>query len=218
MHFDRDLFFIEAERKLFHAAWAIDPLLYYLGFPRDGMIILVGCQLLIWLGAEAARKAGYSAFSPSYMRPSELKGGFMGSLFQVASFLLAVLLFDKSAAILAMLFNCVGDSAVGLAGAILYTYIGREKAEIRDFQTGSRDVLFVFRHHKSMLLMAVMFIACVIPGLVLYPRVSFLLISVGAIGAVVADGFAWRLFGYTLNDDLTITLAAGGAMALAGFL
>ena len=57
MHFDRDVFFIEVERKLFHVAWAIDPLLYYFGYPRDGMLILISCQLLIWLGAEAARKA-----------------------------------------------------------------------------------------------------------------------------------------------------------------
>jgi hypothetical protein len=44
------------------------------------------------------------------------------------------------------------------------------------------------------------------------------LISAGAIGAVIADAFAWRVLGFTLDDDLTITLVAGGAMLLAARL
>lgn len=210
MRLDRDLLSAEAERKLFHIAWTIDPLLYYFGFPRDGMLLLIGCQLLIWIGFEAARRMGYSVFSASYMRPEEARGAPMGTLFQVASLFLAVLLFDKSTAILAMLFNCVGDSVVGLAGAALYPYIGRAKAAIREPGSGG-----VLRRHKAPVLMAVMFLACIVPGFILFPGASPLLMSIGAVGAVVADAFAWRLFGYTLNDDLTITLAAGGAMALS---
>lgn len=213
MRLDRDLLSAEAERKLFHIAWAIDPLLYYFGYPRDGLLLLIGCQLLIWIGFEAARRMGYSAFSTSYMRPEEARGAPMGTLFQVASLFLAVLLFDKSIAIIAMLFNCVGDSAVGLAGAVLYPYIGREKAAIRE--QGVRGLWNMLKSHKAPVLMAVMFLACVVPGFILFPRASPLLMGVGALGAVIADAFAWKLFGYTLNDDLTITLAAGSAMAIA---
>jgi hypothetical protein len=66
MRFDRELLSVEAERKLFHAAWALLPILYYFGFPRDGMLLLLFCEALIWLGFEAARKMGYSAFSASF--------------------------------------------------------------------------------------------------------------------------------------------------------
>lgn len=222
MRLDRELLSVEAERKLFHVAWAIDPILYYFGYPRDGMVILISAQLLIWAGFEVARKMGYSAFSSTYMRPHEKSGSLMGSLFQITSLLLAVMLFDRTTAILAMLFNCIGDSAAGLAGAALYPYIGKGRTAIRDFTAGSislssvpRDILYALGHRKSAALMAVMFLACAIPGFIFYPRASLLFISAGAIGAVIADGFAWKLFGYTLNDDLIITLAAGGAMAVA---
>ncbi len=215
MRLDRDLLSAEAERKLFHIAWAVDPLLYYFGYPRDGMLLLIGCQLLIWIGFEAARRMGFSAFSTAYMRPAERRGAPMGTLFQVASLFLAVLLFDKAVAIIAMVFNCVGDSIVGLAGAVLSPYVGVQKAAVRDI--GSKGLRDVLKNHKAPVLMAVMFLACIVPGFILFPRASPLLMSLGALGAVAADAFAWRLFGYTLNDDLTITLAAGGAMAAAAY-
>lgn len=66
---DRSLLSLEAERKLFHSAWAIIPLIYYFGYPRDAMLALLSIELLIWIGLEAARKMGYSVFSPSYLRP-----------------------------------------------------------------------------------------------------------------------------------------------------
>lgn len=149
----------------------------------------------------------------------------VGTLFQIASLFLAVLLFDREVAILAMLFNCIGDSATALAGAALYPYLGKEKVAIRDFRHPKAlkpssflgDLSHALRHYKSPALMAVMLLSCAIVGLLFYPAAAPI-ICVGAIGAVVADAFAWRIFGHTLNDDITITLLAGCAMATAAGL
>jgi dolichol kinase len=227
MRLNRELLSTEAERKLFHIAWAIIPLLYYFGYPREGMLILIFLELLIWTGFEVARRIGYSAISPSQMRPHEKNGMLMGTFFQIASLFLAVLLFEKNIAILAMLFTCLGDAITSYAGALLYFYIGKDKTAIRDFQFKAcpispaslwDDLLHALGHRKSHALMAVMFIACFIIGLITYPGASLSLISAGAIGAVIADAFAWRVLGFTLDDDLTITLVAGGAMLLAARL
>lgn len=220
---DRCLLSIEAERKLFHAAWAIIPAIYYFGYPRDAMLALLLLELLIWIGLEAARKMGYSVFSPSYLRPHEKDGMPVGTLFQIASLFLAVLLFDRAIAVLAMMFNCIGDSATALAGAALYPYLGKEKVDIRHFGYHGAlklsslfgDISHALRHHKSPALMAVMLLSCASAGLLLYPGGPASLILAGAVGAMVADAFAWRVLGYTINDDLSITLLAGCAMSLA---
>jgi len=218
---------MEGERKLFHIAWAILPLLYYFGYPRIGMLILIFLELLIWTGLEVARKRGFSVISPSQMRAHEKSGMPMGTFFQIASLFLAVLLFEKDIAIMAMLFNCVGDAITSYAGALLYFYIDKDKATIRDYDYKASaislaslrdDLLYALRHRKSFVLMAIMFVACAAIGFIVYPRASLILISAGALGAVVADAFAWRLLGFTLDDDLTITLASGGAMALVAGL
>jgi dolichol kinase len=80
------------------------------------------------------------------------------------------------------------------------------------------DLVHAVRHKKSYSLMAVMFATCVLLGFIVYPGAVPALIVAGAIGAVIADAFAWRIFGLTVNDDLTITLASGGAIALAALL
>jgi dolichol kinase len=224
MRFDRELLSVEAERKLFHTSWVLLPLLYFFGFPRYGMLLLLFLELLILAGFEAARKMGYSAFSASYMRPHEKGGMLMGTFFQVSALFLAVLLFDKPVAVLAMLFNCIGDSVTAFAGALLYFYLGRDRTKIREFSPGMKpgtvveDLAFAVRHHKSPVLLGVMFVTCMAIGVLVYPGFSLLVIGAGALGAVVADGFAWKIFGYTLNDDLTISLLAGGAMALMAIL
>jgi hypothetical protein len=130
-------------------------------------------------------------------------------------------------AVLAMLFCCVGDSITGFVGALMYDVLGARKTLIREYgrvmlplrpASVIADVRHAIRHRKSPLLMVVMFISCAATGLIMYPALAPAFISAGAIGAVAADAFAWRFFGLTLNDDLTITLAAGGAMTLLAIL
>lgn len=227
MPLDRNLLKQESERKLFHVAWAIVPMLYYFGYPRDGMVLLTFCLLIIWCGFEATQRRGFRWLSEAQMREHEQAGMLTGTFYQVLSLFLAVLLFDKPTAVLAMLFCCMGDSITGLAGALMYDVLGARKTLIREYgrvmlplrpASVIADVRHAIRHRKSPLLMAVMFISCAATGLIMYPALALAFISAGAIGAVAADAFAWRFFGLTLNDDLTITLAAGGAMTLLAIL
>jgi dolichol kinase len=226
MQFDKELLSFEAGRKLFHTAWAIMPALYYFGYPRDCMLTLLLTVLLIWAGLEVARKKGFSVFSGAPLRDHEKDGRLVGTFFQIASMFLAVLLFDRATAVLAMLFCCIGDSVTACAGALLIRHLDRDRVVIRDFGRKSwpqawtlrEDVLQAVRHRKSRLLMAVMFVTCATVGFLVYPDASPALIAAGASGAVVADAFAWRVCGLTLNDDFTITLASGGAISLAGLI
>jgi dolichol kinase len=227
MRLDWKLLSLEAERKMFHTAWAILPLFYYFGYPHDGMLILTFSVLLIWSGIEIARKHGHSLISGGQMREYEKDGRVMGTFFQVLSLFLAVLLFDKTIAILAMLFCCVGDSVSGFVGAVLYNIIGAGRTFIRDYRgvrlplsrtTLRADLSHALRHRKSVALMIVMLTTCILVGIIAYPDASLYFIAAGAAGAVVADAFAWRVLGVMLNDDLTITLAAGGALSLASLM
>jgi dolichol kinase len=227
MPLDRKLLKQEFERKLFHIAWAILPLFYYFGYPHDAMILLAFAVLIIWSGFEVSQKMGHHWLSDEQMREHERDGKLTGTFYQVLSLFIAVLFFDRTTAVLAMMFCCVGDSITGFAGAILYTMLGKGRTIIRDYSqvllplrpaSLGIDLRYALCHRKSYLLMAVMFVACVIPGYVMYPDVRLAVVAVGAAGAVVADAFAWRIFGRTLNDDLTITLAAGGAISLLALL
>lgn len=218
---------IEAERKLFHIGWVIMPLLYYLGYPREGMLILLSLGVVLWTGFEIARMRGYSVVSPTQMREHEKKGMLMGTFFQIISLFLAVLFFDKTIAILAMLFTCIGDAVTSYTGALLVAYLGKEKTAIRSYQLklsplrlGSiiDDLVHAISHRKSYALMVVMFFTCIIMGFAVYPGTSLKITAAGAAGAVLADAFAWRLLGFTLDDDLTITLLAGVAMTAATIL
>lgn len=227
MRLDRTLLSIEAERKLFHIGWAILPVLYFLGYPRDAMLLLILIEWIIWASLEFARRNGYSLISPGQLRTHEKNGMLMGTFFQILSLFLAVLFLEKDIAILAMMFNCIGDAVTSYAGALLYCYIGKEHTAIRDyrvatytsgFQAIAGDLRHAVVHRKSPLLMIVMFATCTAIGLIMYPSASLSLIVAGGIGAVIADAFAWRLLGITIDDDLTITLAAGVAMTFASIL
>jgi dolichol kinase len=227
MRLDRELLSTEAERKLFHIAWAIMPLLYYLGYPREGMLTLLFLAVVFWTGFEIARRLGYPVISPTQMREHEKQGMLMGTFFQIISLFMAVLFFDQTIAILAMLFNCIGDAVTSYAGALLMGYLGKEKTAIRSFQIklsplrfGSiqDDLLHAIGHRKSSALMAVMFLTCIVMSFAIYPGISPTTIAAGAAGAVLADAFAWRLLGFTLDDDLTITLLAGAAMTAVSIL
>jgi dolichol kinase len=223
MRLDRDLLYVEKERKLFHIAWLILPVLYYFGYPKICMILLLSCEIIIWAFLEVAKRSGYSVFSPAYLREHENKGMPNGSFFLLISFLLAVLLFNKTIAILAMMFNCIGDSVSGYAGAMLYHYVGTGKTAIREFSlklapvrvsTLIQDFAYAVSHRKSIIIMSATFISCMAVGLLAYPGSTIYLIAAGAIGAVVADSFAWQVLGITLNDDFTITVIAGLTMFL----
>ena len=221
MRLDHALLKLEFDRKIFHVAWALLPLLYYFGYPRDGMLLLLFIELLIWIGVEAVRKTGYPIVSAELMREHEKQGAPMGTLYQITSLFLAVLFFDREIAILAMLFCCIGDSVTAFAGAILLPYLGRGKTAIRTLTaresgtfSSAGNLLQALVHRKSAILMLVMFGTCLALGYLFFPRQPLAVIVAGCLGAVIADAFAWRVAGITMNDDLTIPLVSGALMSL----
>ncbi len=66
--------------------------------------------------------------------------------------------------------------------------------------------------------MLVMFAICSVIGLAVRPELSYLSIAAGAVGAVIADAFPWRVAGYTIDDNLSIPLLAGALMTIASLL
>jgi dolichol kinase len=99
--------------------------------------------------------------------------------------------------------------------------VGPGEADRRGRSPPGSSIVGEFRyalaHPKSPVLMAVMFIACAAIGLCLYPALSSRMIMAGALGAVIADAFPWRVAGFTVDDNLSIPLLSGALMWLAGF-
>jgi dolichol kinase len=97
--------------------------------------------------------------------------------------------------------------------------VGQREADKRDYSVKPRslagELSYAVGHPKSPILMAVMFIVCGLIGLALYPSLTLAAAAVGALGAVAADAFPWRLFGLTVDDNLSIPLLSGALMWLA---
>ncbi|MCD1294301.1 dolichol kinase [Methanocella sp. CWC-04] len=221
---DMDFLVYEAMRKLLHVAWSFIPLLYYFCLTKNDVLILLALILLVWVSLEILRRKDINVIPVRYLREHEKNGLPIGAFFQLMSFFLVVMLFDKEIAILAMMFNCIGDSATAMAGAAMYSYIGKEKTDIRVFDVRSfklslkrvgEDFRFAARNYKSPVLMAIMFATCAMISTGLYPDMSALVLIAGSAGAAIADGIPWRFFGVTIDDDLTITIMSAAFMSAA---
>jgi dolichol kinase len=217
MPLDRELLIKEVSRKSVHMAGFVIPLAYYFFFPRLWVLTILGVAVAIAAFMELIRTSGNPIFPKILLRGHEEKGVLGGYFFAVLSAFLAVLIFDKTIAVAAMLFLDFGDAITGLAGAIMTMH--GNKADKRDYDhrpgTIWGELSYAVRHHKSAWLMAVMFIICGIIGLAFYPSLSPAAIIVGALGAVIADAFPWRFFGYIVDDNLSIPLLSGALMTLA---
>jgi len=217
MPLDRELLIKEVTRKSVHMAGFIIPLAYYFFIPRAWLLVVLGAGVAVAAFLELIRTSGNPVFPKILLRGHEEKGVLGGYFFAVLSAFLAVLIFDKTVAIAAMLFLDFGDGITGLAGAIMTMY--GNKADKRDYDhkpgTIAGELSDAVRHHKSPWLMAVMFVVCGLIGLALYPSLSPLAIILGALGAVVADAFPWRFFGFIVDDNLSIPLLSGALMTLA---
>ena len=212
MPFDRALFFRELGRKAFHLGGCIIPAAYHFFASREVLLAALGACVLVAGFLEYMRLTGRDLYPVSYMRPSEDRR-LAGYFYAAAALFLAVLLFSKTIAITAMLFLVIGDAATGLAGVILSMYAGKRSIDVRDGGGGS--LAHAIRHHKPLPLMLVMFAVCAIAGLAFRPELPYAAIAAGAIGAVIADAFPWRLGGHVIDDNLSIPLLAGALMTLA---
>ena len=215
MPFDRNLFFKELGRKAFHMAGCVIPAAYYFFVSKEIMgavlaVCVVGAFIL-----EYMRLTGRDLYPTSFMRPSE-DGRLGGYFYAAASMFLAVALFSKTIAVTAILFLVIGDAITGLAGAVLFMYTGKKSIDVR--YTKERGLIYAITHPKPVSLMLVMFAVCSVIGLMLRPELSYLAIAAGAVGAVIADAFPWRVAGYTIDDNLSIPLLSGALMTIASLL
>lgn len=226
MPFDRPLFLKELSRKSIHASGFFLPLLYYFFIPRDLMLIALGLGVVAAGILELVRLSGHNIFPGILLRTHEERGVPGGYFFAITSTFVAVLLFEKTIAVAAILFLDLGDALTGLAGVVLSMYRGRSTVDARTYCISTRKSLF--RHilhdlnyalvnHKSPYLMAIMFMVCSAIGLVFYPGLALPVIIAGAIGAVLADAFPWCILGFTVDDNLSIPLVSGAMMTLAAY-
>ncbi len=209
----------ELSRKSVHAAGVAVPLAYYFFLSREVVLLILGFAVLSAAVLEYIRLSGNPLFPRLLMRGHEEKGVVGGYFFALLSSLLAVLLFDKTVAVAAILFLDLGDAVTGIAGAVMTMLVGPKEADKRDYRIQKRslpdELLYAAGHPKSPVLMAVMFAACGLIGLALYPSLPLAAVAAGALGAVIADAFPWRLFGFTVDDNLSIPLLSGALMWLS---
>lgn len=222
MAFDYSLFKKEMVRKSVHFSGLLIPLFYYLGISRELLLLAMGAGALAAGTLEIIRLTGFRIYPRFLLREWESQGSIGAYLFAIVSMFLALLLFEKHVAVAVMLFLTVGDTIVALSGAVLSMYAGRAKADIRKHDRPAAsitgDIVYALKHHKSPLLMGVMFLTCACIGTLMHPFLTMPAIVVGALSAVVADAFPWRVAGLTLDDNLTIPLLSGIAMTLALFI
>ena len=215
MPFDRQLFAKELGRKAFHMAGCIIPAAYYFFVSKDIMAVLLALCVMGAGVLEYLRLTGRDLYPTSFMRPSE-KGRLAGYFYAAASMFLAVLLFSKTVAVAAILFLVIGEAITGVAGAVLFMYTGKKTIDGRE--RADRGLIYAITHPKPPALMLVMLAICGAIGLAFRPELSYLAIAAGAVGAVIADAFPWRVAGYTIDDNLSIPLLAGGLMTAAALL
>lgn len=215
MPFDRQLFFKELGRKAFHMGGCVIPAAYYFFVSREIMAVLLAACVVGAGILEYMRLTGRDVYPSSYMRPSE-KGRLAAYFYAAAAMFLAVIFFSKTIAVAAILFLVFGDAITGLAGAVLFMYIGKKRIDARS--EAGRGLVYAVTHPKPLSLMLVMFVVCGAIGMAFRPELSYLAIAAGAVGAVIADAFPWRVAGYTIDDNLSIPLLAGTLMTIASLL
>jgi dolichol kinase len=181
----------EAKRKSVHICGVAIPVLYLL-LQKDLIILgfvlaFFGICIIEWL-----RLSG--VISLPFLRDKEQKKIGAYVFFVIGAFI-SILIFEKSIAIAAILMLAIGDAVSGMAGTVLTV----DKSEI--YEKGM----------KSPAVMLVMFVTTVIVGwLVLH---SLPVAVSGAIGATIADGVPLRVYGATIDDNLTIPLFSGMLMS-----
>ena len=200
-----DLLLHELRRKSIHLTGSLIPAAYYF-IDRETAVVLLTIINAVLLVVEWLRLNGKIALPEMLLRPHEKKQVAAYIYFQLAA-LLTIFVFDKTIAIAALLMLAFGDTASGIAGAMI--------------RGGN------VRHEggwiKPLPIMAVMFTVCVIVGLILIkippaPDMKTLPLGayiLGALGATFGDAVHLRLFGKSLDDNLVIPILAGLFMTIA---
>jgi dolichol kinase len=201
---------------------------YFLDRNLALMIMFPGTILALFL--EGARRTGRIRLPRVILRQQEEKK-VAAYVYFIAASLLAILLFEKTIAILAILMLAVGDVVSGIAGAVLGLRVdGRLWETDKPLKKPGEipeavviDAKKAFSGAKPFEVMMVMFTSCLIVGsMILYiPRapdmhaISLKIVVFGALGATLAEAIPWRFLGRGIDDNLTIPLLSGLFMTIA---
>ena len=188
----------EIIRKFIHISSGILISVLYIVSEKDLLIITLLFTLFVILFLEVLRFRGM--VSVPFLRDREKKKIGGHAFFMLGAFI-SILLFDKQIAIASILMLAIGDAASGLAQAVKRRTLDREEAYKRGIKPP--DVILI--------MLSVSF-------LVSYYTIDSLTIAIsGAIGATIADGVHLRIYGISIDDNLTIPLYSGFLMSLVSF-
>lgn len=188
----------EIIRKFIHISSGILISVLYIVSEKDLLIISLLFTLFVILFLEVLRFRGM--VSVPFLRDREKKKIGGHAFFMLGAFI-SILLFDKQIAIASILMLAIGDAASGLAQAVKRRTLDREEAYKRGIKPP--DVILI--------MLSVSF-------LVGYYTIDSLTIAIsGAIGATIADGVHLRIYGISIDDNLTIPLYSGFLMSLVSF-
>ncbi len=184
----------ELTRKALHIAWAIVPVLYALGLSRPVVLSGLAIASLTAVVVEIARRRSEGFARRFHQRTGVLLreheyNRWSGATWLLLSFLLCVLIFDRSTAIAAMWAVAVGDATAAITGRM----IGRHRiGASRKTVEGS--------------------VACAVvstAGAMMIARLDPLSSIVAGIAAALAEWPAGPL-----DDNVRIGLAVGGGILL----
>ncbi len=192
----------ELLRKAFHITGSYISIVYYF-LSKETILILLSSVNAVLLLIEWLRLNKKIEIPEILLRTHENKRVAAYIYFQMAS-LISILVFDKTIAITAILMLAIGDTASGLAGAII------KGGNIRNSDTKNIAV-------KPFPIVAVMFSVCILVGLMLFSlppapdmtSLSFCVYAAGALGATLGDAVPIRIKGTTIDDNLMIPLVSG---------
>jgi len=205
-----ELFFVELRRKTIHAGGSLIAAAYYF-IDRDTAVAVLAIINAILMVIEWLRLSGKLRLPEILLRPHENKQVAAYIYFQIAA-LISIFAFEKTIAIVAILMLALGDTASGLAGALMKS--GNVRYSRKKFTI------------KPIPIMAVMFAVCVIIGAFLQhlppapdmKYISFRIYVAGALGATLGDAIPLRVQGRPIDDNLLIPLLSGIFMTMANLL
>ncbi|NJD77076.1 MAG: hypothetical protein FIB08_08290 [Candidatus Methanoperedens sp.] len=203
----RELLFREFLRKAFHVTGSLIPVAYYF-LNKETVVLLLSLINAVLLIIEWLRIKGKIKIPEKLLRPHENGHVAAYIYFQMAA-LISILVFDKTIAIAALLMLVFGDTASGIAGAII------RGGNIR--HSNNRASI------KPFPIMAVIFFVCFMIGILLssmplgedmvyFPLPVYV---AGAIGATIGDSVPLRFMGRAIDDNLLIPLLSGVFMTIA---
>ena len=204
------LFFVELRRKAIHVLGSFIAMAYYF-IEKDTALFGLAIINAVLICVEWLRLSGKLRLPDILLRPHENKQVAAYIYFQIAA-LISILIFEKTIAIAAILMLALGDTASGLAGALM------NRGNVRY----SRGKLMV----KPLPIMAVMFAVCVITGLLLMrlpfapdmEHIPFAVYVAGALGATLGDAVPLQIQGKSIDDNLLIPILSGAFMTIASHI